>query len=159
MSSIQRTLRDPGVLWVFLPICILMLSIAAWLFFTGRAERIALQRMELKAADALQVQSEAVMNQLEKYRFIPAILARRSPAGAGHISGDAIACWRRADGRVAAERESAPVGDTDDGRAFDVICARTRQLDAAAVAAAPESAAGAMVAAGLGSGLRVARAA
>ena len=71
-------MRDPGVLWVFLPICILMLSIAAWLFFTGRAERIALQRMELKAADALQVQSEAVMNQLEKYRFIPAILARRS---------------------------------------------------------------------------------
>jgi len=76
MSRIQRLLRSPKLVQLVAPLIILGISIGAYQYFTARAERQALEEITLRANRTLGVQADAILTQLDKYRYLPSVIAR-----------------------------------------------------------------------------------
>ncbi len=60
---------------VYLPLLIVVLSMISYLFFTNRAIEVAETGISESANETLQVQTEAILTQLDKYRYLPSIIA------------------------------------------------------------------------------------
>jgi two-component system C4-dicarboxylate transport sensor histidine kinase DctB len=63
---------------LLLPLVILALSAAAYLFLTARAERQAMAQISQRANSTLDVQADAILTQLDKYRYLPSVIAGNS---------------------------------------------------------------------------------
>jgi two-component system C4-dicarboxylate transport sensor histidine kinase DctB len=61
---------------VLLSLAILGGALASYAFFTNRAEQQAIARVERNAQETLRVQSDSILRQLEKQRYLPKLLSR-----------------------------------------------------------------------------------
>lgn len=61
---------------VLLSLAILCGALASYAFFTNRAEQQAIARIERNAQETLRVQSDSILRQLEKQRYLPKLLSR-----------------------------------------------------------------------------------
>ncbi len=61
---------------VLLSLAILGGALASYAFFTNRAEQQAIARIERNAQETLRVQSDSILRQLEKQRYLPKLLSR-----------------------------------------------------------------------------------
>lgn len=77
VKRLQRLLRRPVLVQGVLFCLLLALSAAAFWLATSRATRLAETGIRNSAEDTLRLQAEAIVSQLDKHRFVPAVLAKR----------------------------------------------------------------------------------
>lgn len=78
MKWLQRQFRNTNFVKLIVLALLLMLSVIAFFVMVHNAERSARIQISENASETLKVQSDAILTQFEKYRYLPALVAERS---------------------------------------------------------------------------------
>lgn len=78
MKWLQRQFRNTTFVRMIVLALLLILSVLVFFIMVHNAERSARNQISEKANEALKVQSDAILTQFEKYRYLPAVIAERT---------------------------------------------------------------------------------
>lgn len=78
MKWLQRQFRNTTFVRVIVLALLLILSVLVFFVMVHNAERSARIQISQKANESLKVQSDAILTQFEKHRYLPAVIAERS---------------------------------------------------------------------------------
>lgn len=78
MKWLQRQFRRTTFVRVIVLALLLMLSVIVFFVMVDNAERSARKLISENASETLKIQSDAILTQFEKYRYLPALVAERS---------------------------------------------------------------------------------
>lgn len=78
MKKLRRILLNKNLLRIGLPMVILSLCLATYFLATANARKAAESDISRQAAETLNVQTEAILSQLDKFRYLPRVIALQS---------------------------------------------------------------------------------
>lgn len=78
MKWLQRQFRNTNYVRAIVLALLLVLSVIVFFVMVHNAERSARDKISENAAESLKVQSDAILTQFEKYRYLPALISERA---------------------------------------------------------------------------------